>query len=68
MGRLLELLIVAIIFYLAYRRMMAPLRRGFNERERERREQSMFRGSNTKQPTQQIDRSHVEDADFKDIT
>ena len=67
MARIIEFLIVAFVIYFAYRRMMGPLRRGYDERERERHEESLFRGWRAKKPTP-IDRSHVKDADFKDIT
>jgi hypothetical protein len=67
MARIFEFLIVALILYLAYRRMADPLRRGYDERERERREERRFGGWG-KKPPPQIDRSNAKDAEFKDIT
>jgi len=64
MGRILEFLFIAIIIYLAYRRIADPLRRGYNDRERER--QSTFGWG--KKATPKIDRSNAKDAEFKDIS
>jgi hypothetical protein len=65
MGRILEFLFIAIIIYLAYRRIADPLRRGYNDRERERRASTFGWG---KKDTPRIDRSNAKDAEFKDIS
>jgi hypothetical protein len=68
MARLFELVFLAFIFYLAFRRIVAPISRGFEERERERRAEQAsrnFRGTPAAPP--RIDRTHAKDADFKDL-
>jgi len=68
MARLIELLFAAFILYFAFRRIVTPISRGFEERERERREEQSsrrFRGAPVTPPT--IDRTHAQDADFKDL-
>lgn len=86
MGRLIEFLCFLLIVYLFYRRMVSPFRRGFDARDRERREHDRLRRQSTGEfhqappadrtagsrnptngETRKIDRSQVEDADFKDI-
>ena len=62
MARLLELLFVAMLMYLAYRRIASPIKRGFNERERERREEHRKSA-----PVSKLDRTGVRDAEFKDL-
>lgn len=67
MPRLIELFIFAIIIYFAYRRIAAPFRRGFDERERERQSESRsFKGWRPTRP-EKIDRSNAKDAEFKDL-
>lgn len=68
MARLFELVFLAFILYFAIRRIVAPISRGFQERERERREEQSsrsFRGTPVAPP--RIDRTHAKDADFKDL-
>jgi hypothetical protein len=68
--RLIELLFFLFILYLLFRRIGAPFLRGYDARERERQTERMRRTpSPTEQtkPQQRIDRSQVEDAEFKDI-
>jgi len=68
MPRLIELFIFALIIYFAYRRIAAPFRRGFQERERERRSESRtFNGWSASRPPK-IDRTNAKDAEFKDIS
>jgi hypothetical protein len=63
MARFFELLIAAFILYLAFRRIAAPIQRGYDERERERREHKQ-----RKTPTQsKLDRTTARDAEFKDL-
>jgi len=64
-ARLIELIFFAFIFYSIVRRLVAPLRKGFAERERERNQERMFRHQKTEAP--KIDRSGMKDAEFKDI-
>jgi hypothetical protein len=67
MPRLIELIIFALIIYFAYRRIAAPFRRGFEERERERMaERRAFNGWRPSQ-REKIDRSNAKDAEFKDL-
>ncbi len=61
MVRLLELLFAAMLIYLAYRRIAAPIQRGFHERERERTEEKR------KVASSKLDRSGARDAEFKDL-
>jgi hypothetical protein len=63
MARFFELLIAAFILYLAFRRIAAPIQRGYDERERERREHKQ------RETTIQskLDRTTARDAEFKDI-
>jgi hypothetical protein len=62
MARLLELFFAAFLLYLAYRRIAAPIQRGFDERERERNERK------TQQiPQSKLDRTSARDAEFKDL-
>jgi hypothetical protein len=72
MARLFELVFLAFIFYLAFRRIVAPISRGFAERDREREQERRaeqasrsFRGTPVAPP--RIDRTHAKDADFKDL-
>ncbi|HET6400414.1 MAG TPA: hypothetical protein VFH95_03360 [Candidatus Kapabacteria bacterium] len=68
MARIFELVFVAFLLYFAFRRIVAPLSRGYEERERERREEEMgkrFRNAAPASP--KIDRTHAQDADFKDL-
>lgn len=67
MARLIELLIFAIIIYLAFRRIAAPFRRGFDERERERGQEQRFRPWPSPKKAVKIDRSNAKDAEFKDL-
>ncbi len=68
MARLFELFLIALIVYLALRRLTLPIRRGYNERERERQqERQAFRGWTSKRP-EQIDRTNAKDAEFKDLS
>jgi hypothetical protein len=67
MARLVELLFFAIIIYMVYRRLALPFRRGYAEREAERRQGGMFGRRSTPKPQTQIDRSNAKDAEFKDI-
>jgi hypothetical protein len=62
MSRLIEFLFFAIVFYMIVRRIAAPFRRGFDEREGERREEKR-----RKKETPKIDRSGIKDAEFKDL-
>ncbi len=63
MARLFELLIGAIILYLAFRRIAAPIQRGYNERDRERQEHKQRETS----VQSKLDRASARDAEFKDI-
>ena len=68
MARLFELVFAAFILYYAFRRIATPISRGYEERERERREEQSsrgFRGRPISSPT--LDRTHAKDADFKDL-
>ncbi len=68
MAWLIELIFVAFILYSALRRIAAPISRGYEERERERRDEEMGkRFRNAAPPTPKIDRTHAQDADFKDL-
>jgi hypothetical protein len=62
MARLFELLIAAFILYLAFRRIAAPMQRGYDERERERREAKRVPEVRSK-----LDRASARDAEFKDL-
>jgi hypothetical protein len=64
MARIFELLFVAFLLYLAYRRIAAPIQRGFDERERERKA-SQQQQSTSSHP--KLDRSSARDAAFKDL-
>ena len=64
MARLFELLFAAFLLYLAYRRIAAPIQRGFDERERERRERKT---QHIPQPQSKLDRASARDAEFKDL-
>jgi hypothetical protein len=67
MPRVIELFIFALIIYFAYRRIAAPFRRGFNERERERQSEGRaFKGWRAPKH-EKIDRSNAKDAEFKDL-
>ena len=61
MARLFELLFAAILLYLAFRRIAAPLQRGYHQREQERRKERV-----TSTPSK-LDRTSVRDAEFKDL-
>lgn len=65
MARLIELLFFAFVFYMLIRRIAAPFRKGYAERERERNQERMFRRQKSEAP--KIDRSGVKDAEFKDL-
>ena len=68
MGRLFELVFVAFILYYAFRRIAAPISRGYDERERERQEERIARDlRGTPIPPPKIDRTNAKDADFKDL-
>lgn len=62
MARLFELLCVAILVYIAYRRVAAPLQRGYAERERERAKEAISSVHS------KLDRTSVRDAEFKDLS
>ena len=64
MARLFELLFAAFLVYLAFRRIVAPIQRGYSERERERREHE---GKRVAQAHPKLDRSSARDAEFKDL-
>jgi hypothetical protein len=61
MARLFELLFAAMILYFAFRRIVAPLQRGFQEREQER------RNDRVAATPPKLDRTSVRDAEFKDL-
>jgi hypothetical protein len=61
MVRLFELLFAAILIYLAFRRIAAPLQRGYQEREQERRKDRVA------STPPKLDRTSVRDAEFKDL-
>ena len=69
MARLFELLFFSYIVYSLLRRLIEPFRRGYREREMERRREragaSSF--SSARKRTPEIDRSAVQDAEFKDL-
>lgn len=67
MVRMIEFLLVGYLLYFAYRRMAAPLTRGYYERDREMHEEELLRNFKKKIVTPQIDRTHAKDADFKDL-
>jgi hypothetical protein len=64
--RLIEFLFLVLILYLFYRRIAAPFTRGYDARERERRQEQRVKTADQKQPSR-IDRTQVEDAEFKDL-
>lgn len=67
MLRLVELFLIALIVYIMLRRLLAPVQRGYRARDRERKEERQrARGWSARRP-EQIDRSGVKDAEFKDI-
>ncbi len=68
MARLIEFLFVGLLLYFAYRRMATPLTRGYNEREREMREEQTLRNVREKPLLPKIDRTRAQDADFKDLS
>jgi hypothetical protein len=63
MARIFELLFAAFLLYFAFRRIVAPIQRGYDERESERREH----GRHVKQPQSKLDRTSARDAEFKDL-
>ncbi len=65
MARLIELLFFAFVFYMLIRRIAAPFRKGYAERERERAQDRAIRQQKKDAP--KIDRSGVKDAEFKDL-
>lgn len=66
---MVEIVFIAFLLYLAYRRIASPMMRGYNERDREWREERIARQMRrAPPPPPRIDRTHVTDADFKDIT
>ena len=67
MYRLIELLFFALLIYMTYRRLVAPARRGFAERERERGQERHARQWGIGKKESRIDRSSVKDAEFKDL-
>ncbi len=67
MARLIELLFFAFIIYLTFRRIAAPFRRGFAERERERNQEQRFRPWKSAKKEVRIDRTNTKDAEFKDL-
>jgi hypothetical protein len=62
-ARLAELLFFVFLVYFAYRRIASPIRRGYAERERERRKEAHGRATTPSK----LDRTGVRDADFKDL-
>lgn len=68
MARLIEFLFVGFLIYFAYRRMAAPLTRGYYERDREMHEEELLRNFKNKIVSPKIDRAHAKDADFKDLS
>jgi flagellar biosynthesis/type III secretory pathway M-ring protein FliF/YscJ len=64
-ARLIELLFFAFVFYMLVRRIAAPFRRGYAERERERAQDRAMRRQKKEAP--KIDRSGMKDAEFKDL-
>jgi hypothetical protein len=66
--RLIEFLFFLFILYLFFRRLGVPFLRGYDARERERREETHRRpNQEPPKPQQRIDRTQVEDAEFKDL-
>ncbi|MDP4199200.1 MAG: hypothetical protein Q8922_05515 [Bacteroidota bacterium] len=65
MARLIEFLFFAYLFYMVVKRIAAPFRRGYDERERERSQERWFHRQ--KKETPKIDRSGMKDAEFKDL-
>ncbi len=69
--RLIEFLFFLFILYLLFRRLGVPFLRGYDSRERERREQQAPKPGAPRQgatkPQPKIDRRQVEDAEFKDL-
>jgi hypothetical protein len=63
---LVDYLFFFFIFYLIYRRLVLPFRRGYHARERERQAGRPF-FNNPKPPNTRIDRSKAKDAEFHDI-
>lgn len=62
MARIFELLFIAFLLYLAFRRVVAPIQRGFQEREQER-----ARARHKPETTTKLDRASARDAQFKDL-
>lgn len=68
MARLFELALIALLIYLAIRRVTAPFKRGFAEREAERRAERAAKMDRTRSKNSpQLDRTSVRDAEFKDL-
>lgn len=67
--RLIEFLFFLFILYLLFRRLGVPFLRGYDSRERERRRDAERRQTRPEPPKPQsrIDRTQVEDAEFKDL-
>ncbi len=63
MARIFELFFAALLLYFAFRRIVAPIQRGYDERERERSEHKQ-RESHT---PSKLDRASARDAEFKDL-
>ncbi len=63
MARFFELFIAAFILYLAFRRIVAPIQRGYDERDRERREHKQREAHSQSK----LDRTSARDAQFKDL-
>ena len=64
---LIDYLFFLFVFYLLYRRLVVPFRKGYRARAQERNANRPFFGQ-SKQTDPRIDRSHVKDAEFRDIT
>ena len=69
MARIFEFVFVAFLLYFAYRRIATPIMRGYNERDREWREERIARSMRQRPPQPpKLDRTHAKDANFKDIS
>jgi hypothetical protein len=66
--RLIEFLFFLFILYLLFRRLGVPFLRGYDSRERERRQSAERRQPpDAPKPVSRIDRTQVSDAEFKDL-
>ena len=64
MARIFELLFAAFLLYFAFRRIVAPIQRGYDERESERRAHN---SKHVPQTQSKLDRASARDAEFKDL-